>query len=144
MELEEINVKRNNMETAEEKLFILDLLKLNHSINIDDKKYYPEESVINIIKQVLSSQSRPLPEREKIIEITKIQAKQFNRMYLALKEISSYETPNQLRKLAGKEYGLEHTEALEMAYENMQNTAKYNVKGIKRLVFSEYESSQSQ
>ena len=80
----------------------------------------------------------------KKIEITKIQAKQFNRMYLALKEISSYETPNQLSKLAGKEYGLEHTEALEMAYENMQNTAKYNVKGIKRLVFSEYESSQSQ
>jgi len=43
----------------EEKLFILDLLKLNKSIKIDDKVFYPEESVINIIKQVLNKPVEP-------------------------------------------------------------------------------------
>jgi len=43
----------------EEKLFILDLLKLNKSIKIDDKVFYPEESVINIIKQVLNKPAEP-------------------------------------------------------------------------------------
>jgi len=43
----------------EEKLFILDLLKLNKSIKIDDKVFYPEESVINIIKQVLNRPAEP-------------------------------------------------------------------------------------
>jgi len=42
---------------AEEKLFILDLLKLNKFIKIDDKKYYPEKSVINIIKQLLKTET---------------------------------------------------------------------------------------
>jgi len=45
------------VQTPEEKLFILDLLKLNKSIKIDDKVFYPEESVINIIKQVLNFKS---------------------------------------------------------------------------------------
>jgi hypothetical protein len=40
-------------DTSEEKLFILDLLKLNKSIKIDDEKFFPEASVINIIKQVI-------------------------------------------------------------------------------------------
>ena len=42
---------------AEEKLFILDLLKLNKFIKIDGKKFYPEESVINIIKQLLKTET---------------------------------------------------------------------------------------
>ena len=40
-------------ENAENKLFILDLLNLNKSIKIDNERFYPEDSVINIIKQVL-------------------------------------------------------------------------------------------
>jgi len=47
-------------QTPEEKLFILDLLKLNKSIKIDDKVFYPEESVINIVKQVLNFKSKKL------------------------------------------------------------------------------------
>lgn len=42
---------------AEGKLFILDMLKLNKSIEIDGKKFYPEESVINIIKQLLKTET---------------------------------------------------------------------------------------
>jgi len=47
-------------QTPEEKLFILDLLKSNKSIKIDSKKYYPEDSVINIIKQVLNFKPKKL------------------------------------------------------------------------------------
>jgi len=50
------------VQTPEEKLFILDLLKLNKSIKIDDKVFYPEESVINIIKQVLNKPAGPAKE----------------------------------------------------------------------------------
>ena len=41
------------MSESEEKLFILDTLRLNKSIKIDEERYYPEASVINIIKQVI-------------------------------------------------------------------------------------------
>jgi len=50
------------VQTPEEKLFILDLLKLNKSIKIDDKVFYPEESVINIVKQVLNKPVEPAKE----------------------------------------------------------------------------------
>lgn len=54
----------------EQKLFILDLLKLNKSIKIDDEKYYPESSVINIIKQVLFTGKRcVMPDLEKFAKL---------------------------------------------------------------------------
>ncbi len=46
----------------------------------------------------------------------------------AVKIIANYQTPEELRKNADSEYGLDYEEALEMAYENILNTAKMAVK----------------
>jgi hypothetical protein len=54
------------------------------------------------------------------------------RFHAALKEIASYMTPAQLRRESSGRYGLEHTEALEMAYENVVNTAKWALKGYRK------------
>jgi hypothetical protein len=51
---------------AEENLFILDLLKLNKSHDVDGNKYYSEDSVIKIIKQTLSFSRLS---KEKIVEL---------------------------------------------------------------------------
>ena len=42
-----------------------------------------------------------------------------------------YQTSDQLRKRAGQ-YGCDHVEELEMAYENMQQIAKDAIKGRRR------------
>ncbi|HXE63262.1 MAG TPA: hypothetical protein VN519_06950 [Bryobacteraceae bacterium] len=50
-----------------------------------------------------------------------------------LKRISrGYQTPDQLRKNAEKDYGIEYDEALEMAYENIQAEAAGAIKGKRR------------
>lgn len=54
------------------------------------------------------------------------------RFYVALKRITSYMTPAQLRRAAEKQYGLDHAEALEMAYENVIGEAKCALRGYKR------------
>ena len=70
----------------------------------------------------------------KKIEITEKQKEQFNSMLFALRQISKqYQTPEQLRRNAEKEYGLDYAEALEMSYENIQSSAKSAIKGIKFL-----------
>lgn len=67
-------------------------------------------------------------------EITTKQKAQFNAMLDALKLIGrGYSTPNQLLKESEKDYGLDYTEALEMSYENIQETAKARSKGVKYL-----------
>lgn len=54
-------------------------------------------------------------------------------MYDALKIIASdYQTPSQLRRDSGNQYGLDFEEAIEMSYENIQGTAKAAIKGMKR------------
>jgi hypothetical protein len=63
--------------------------------------------------------------------MTKTQETQFIRMFTYLREITKYQTPDQLRRGSRKEYGLEYEEALEFAYENVINTAKQAIKGIK-------------
>jgi hypothetical protein len=66
--------------------------------------------------------------------ITEVQRKQFNAMREALIKISKkYQSSRQLQKNCEKEYGLEYTETLEMAYENIQNEAKNAVKGVKKI-----------
>lgn len=46
-----------------------------------------------------------------------------------LKRIAKgYSTTNQLRRSCGNDYGLGYCEALEMAYENIQQEAKYALK----------------
>lgn len=50
----------------------------------------------------------------------------------ALRRIASYEPPGRLRKSAGRAYGLDAGEAIEMAYENVIEEAKAAIKGRKR------------
>lgn len=52
--------------------------------------------------------------------------------YDALKAIArEYQTADQLRRRAGQ-YGLDHVEELEMAYENIQAVAERAIKGKRR------------
>ena len=69
--------EQEQMDESEMKLFQLDLLKLNRSIKIDDARYYPEESVCNIICQVskmlypaISKKETVHPSTEQSVEIT--------------------------------------------------------------------------
>jgi hypothetical protein len=62
------------------------------------------------------------------------QKAQFNQMLVALREIATgYQTPDQLRKNARKQYGLDGAEAIEFAYENIQEQARQTVKGIRAI-----------
>jgi hypothetical protein len=54
------------------------------------------------------------------------------RFYVALKRITAYMTPSQLRRNAEREYGLDHAEALEMAYENVIEEARSALRGYRK------------
>ena len=55
------------------------------------------------------------------------------RLYDVLHKIAKgYMTPDELRRKCEKEYGLEYHEALEMAYENIQQEAAQAIKGMRR------------
>lgn len=55
------------------------------------------------------------------------------RYFDTLKRIAhQYDTVEQVKKSAGRRYGLEPDEALEMAYENLQNEARVAIKGKRR------------
>lgn len=70
----------------------------------------------------------------KKIEITIKQAEQFNMMLSALRTIKSYQSPGAIKKDRGKDWGLDAEEAIEMAYENIQATAKNSCRNIKPIV----------
>jgi len=53
------------------------------------------------------------------------------RLYTALKTITQYETPDRLQRTSEKEWGLPWEEALSCSYENIQQTAKDAIKGIR-------------
>lgn len=60
-------------------------------------------------------------------------------MYKALNTIANhYQTPQQLQKNSGKQYGLEYEEALEMSYENIQQVAKEGMRGIGTKTIEKY------
>ena len=60
------------------------------------------------------------------------QREQFNRMRYTLKRIATeYQTPEQLRRNAEREYGIDAGEAIEYAYENIQQEAKRAVAGVR-------------
>lgn len=60
------------------------------------------------------------------------QNKQFNLMASTLRQIArGFQTTSQLRRNSMKDWGLSYDEALEMAYENIQEIAKRAVKGVK-------------
>lgn len=54
------------------------------------------------------------------------------RLYDALRAIArEYQTPDQIRRSAEKDYGLAYAEALEYAYENIQSLAHLTIKGVR-------------
>lgn len=54
------------------------------------------------------------------------------RLYDTLKRIArDYQTPDQIRRSAERDYGLSPDEALEYAYENIQHEAKAAIKGLR-------------
>ena len=64
--------------------------------------------------------------------MTPKQLEQFNRMRAALTRIAKeYQTPDQLRRNADRDYGLDASEAIEMAYENIQSEARAAVRGVR-------------
>ncbi len=66
--------------------------------------------------------------------MTSKQIQQFNKMRATLIKISKqYQKPERLRKDSEKDWGLNYTEAMEMAYENIQTDAHYAVKGVKEI-----------
>jgi hypothetical protein len=68
----------------------------------------------------------------KKVLITEKQKQQFNQMLLTLRKIAKdYQTSEQLRRNSEKEYGLDYSEALEYAYDNLQTEAKTASKGLK-------------
>ncbi len=66
-----------------------------------------------------------------VIIMTKKQIDNYNKMRNALIEITKYQTPYKLRKDSEKDWGVDFEEAIEMAYENIQVTAKDAVKGVR-------------
>lgn len=57
-----------------------------------------------------------------------------DRFYAALKRITAYQTPAQLRRNSERQYGLDHAEALEMAYENVIEEARSALRGYRKPV----------
>jgi len=57
----------------------------------------------------------------------------YNRMRETLIKITKYQTPDKMRKDSNKDWGLSFEEAIEMAYENIQDEAKFGVKGVRKL-----------
>lgn len=69
--------------------------------------------------------------------MTEKQRQQFNQMRETLKRIANdYQTPKQLRKSNQRSWGLSYDnyeKVLEMAYENIQEEARFAVKGVKKV-----------
>lgn len=63
--------------------------------------------------------------------MTNKQIQDMRKMHSALSEISQYQSPERLRRDSEKDYGLDYTEALEMAYENVIETAKLGKKNVR-------------
>ena len=53
------------------------------------------------------------------------------KLYTALKRITLYDSPARLRKTSDKNWGLAYEEALEFAYENIQQEAKNAIRGVR-------------
>lgn len=54
------------------------------------------------------------------------------RFFVALKRITAYMTVKQIRRESETAFGLDHAEALEMAYENVIEEAKSALRGYRR------------
>jgi hypothetical protein len=56
--------------------------------------------------------------------MTAREQRSYTKLVTALRRILCYQTPKQLERSAGRAYGLQYCEALEMAYENMRGEAE--------------------
>lgn len=66
--------------------------------------------------------------------MTPKQAENYERMRRCLRRLASgYQRPSEIRRHSERDFGLGYTEALEMAYENMQQEAKNAVRGVRQL-----------
>lgn len=65
--------------------------------------------------------------------MTKKQIENYNLMREALLEIKAYDSTEKLRKDSERDWGLEFEEVLEMAYDNIQATAAFAVKGVRAI-----------
>jgi vancomycin resistance protein YoaR len=54
------------------------------------------------------------------------------KLYDALKRITAYMAPDELRRVSEKKYGLGGDEAIEMAYENVLEEARRTIKSMRR------------
>lgn len=69
--------------------------------------------------------------------MTNKQIENYNRMRHALKMIAKdFGTTEWLQGNSEKEYGLEYEEALEMAYDNIQDVARQAVHGVREIKIS--------
>lgn len=76
--------------------------------------------------------------------MTPKQREKFNRMRAALRRIASgYQTPEQLRRSAERDYWLDYVEALEMAYDSIQGEARCAVHGIREIKPTPTEAEES-
>ncbi|MCA9307849.1 MAG: hypothetical protein KDA16_15080 [Phycisphaerales bacterium] len=62
----------------------------------------------------------------------KINPKHYWQMYWRLKEISKYQSAESLKRHAERDYGVDGSEGIEMAYENVLATAKSGLKGVRK------------
>ena len=53
------------------------------------------------------------------------------KLYVALKRIASYQSPDRMRQSSQKDWGVDYEECLEMAYENLQQEARIATKGLR-------------
>lgn len=65
--------------------------------------------------------------------MTEKQREQFNRMREALLRIKSYQSSERLLSKGEEDWGVSGTEALEMAYDNIQSEASIAVKRVRSL-----------
>ena len=56
--------------------------------------------------------------------MTAREQRSYEKLATAIRRILAYHTPKQLERVAGRAYGLQYMEALEMAYENMRGEAE--------------------
>lgn len=53
------------------------------------------------------------------------------RLHGALKRITKYQTPKQMRRSSDRDWGLPFEECIVMAYENIQQEAESAIKGVR-------------
>lgn len=65
--------------------------------------------------------------------MTSAETQKMRRLYDALKRISSYQSPDRIRRFGAQQWGLDDpSEAIEMAYENVLEEAKSAIRGMRR------------